>query len=95
MELLNRKTGIVEEVDDNHDLEWWTREENRILLESVSAAFRCWDEFQKPLSGKHLSFSAWRRHIVNAPSIRERDELWSIPAADLWPMLRGLVEGDE
>ena len=38
MSIFNRQTGRIEETDDTHDFEWWSKEENRTLLGAVSFA---------------------------------------------------------
>ncbi len=93
MSILNKATGAIEETDDAHDFDWWSKEENRPLLESVEIAFERYSKIQ--YGGTPWTYASWRRHIVNAPSVRENFGLRSLPSARLWPRLRRVLEGDK
>lgn len=82
MEILNRKTGLMEEIDDSHDAEWWRRPENAGELWVVKDQYR---EYRKirPWCG----YNDFVQVYQNSQRLRKAFGLLSIPSEDVWKEL--------
>ncbi len=82
MELLNRKTGLMEEVDDTHDAEWWRRPENAGELWVVKNQFREYKR-EKPWA----AYRNFLRAYKNNGFLRREFGMLSIPSEEVWAEL--------
>ena len=82
MQLLNEKTGQMEEINDTHDAEWWRRPENAGELWVVKDQYR---EYRKVRPG--CGYKDFLRVYQNCVYLRKAFDMLSIPSEEVWAEL--------
>ncbi len=90
MQLLNKKTGQVEEVNDSHDADWWRRPENAGELWVVKDQYR---EYRKARPG--CDYKDFLQVYRNCVYLREAFGMLSIPSEAVWTELNRRKRGNQ
>lgn len=88
MKLLNRKTGLIEAVDDTHDAAWWRLPENSGELWVVKNQYR---EYRR--DKPWCDYKDFLQVYQNNTHLRQGFGMLSIPSEAVWKELNSRKRG--